>query len=92
LTAESFTLDVIDSSGGHLTGTRYPSANAQIGSSAACRVTLALDVTGGSSESEVQTDSRWISPAPMLDKAPKICEQERQDVLGRLAAVIVPPQ
>ncbi len=91
LTAESFTLDVTDSLGGHLTGMRYPSANAQMGSAAACRVGLALDVTGGSSESEVKTDSRWISPAPMLDQAPKICEQERQDVLERLAQVIAPP-
>ena len=91
LTAESFTMDVVDSTSGHLTGTRYPSSNAQMGSAAACRVRLALDVTGDPNQAEVATNSQWIAAEPMLDKAPKICEQERQDVLERLVLVIVPP-
>ncbi|HEY8256658.1 MAG TPA: hypothetical protein VIG08_03305 [Gemmatimonadales bacterium] len=91
LIAESFTFDVLDSTGGRLTATRFPSANAQMGSAAACRVKLALDVTGSPTEAEIETNSRWISAEPMLDKAPTICEQERQDVLSRVAMVIAPP-
>jgi hypothetical protein len=91
LTAESFTMDVMDSTGGHLTGTRYPSPSAQIGSAAACRVQLALDVVGDPSQAQVKTDSRWVAPEPMLDTAPKVCEQERQEVFERLVAVIAPP-
>jgi hypothetical protein len=41
LQAESFTMDVMDSSGGRLTGTRYPSADAKLGTSARCRVVVA---------------------------------------------------
>ena len=46
LQAESFTIDVVDSSGGHLTGTRYPVADAKLGTSAKCRVAVVLDVGG----------------------------------------------
>lgn len=91
LTAESFTPDVVDSNGGHLTATRYPSSNAAMGSAAACRLKLALDITGDAGQAEVATTSRWISAEPMLAKAPTICEQERHEVLDRLAAVIAPP-
>src|SRR5678815_596268 len=42
--AETFTLDMVDSSGGRLAGTRYPSTNAKLGSGAACRVTLMLSL------------------------------------------------
>lgn len=91
LATELFTFDVIDSAGGRLTGMRYPSASAQMGAAAACRLMVAYNVTGGGTEAEVKTDSRWISAEPMLDKAPTVCEQERKDVLDRVALVITPP-
>jgi hypothetical protein len=91
LAAELFTLDVVDSTGGHLTAMRYPASSAHMGSAGACRLKLALNISGDAGQSEVQANSRWISAEPMLDKAPTVCEQERQDVLGRLALVIAPP-
>lgn len=91
LTAESFTLDVIDSSGGHLTGTRYPSADAKLGTSAKCRVAVVLDVGGQAQEAEVRSTSRWIAPDAMMDKAAEVCEQERTAVLARMDEVLVPP-
>jgi hypothetical protein len=91
LQAESFTLDVVDSSGGHLTGMRYPSADAKLGSSAKCRVAIAMDVQGTGQAAEVSSTSRWVAPDVMLDQAPEICEQERLDVLQRMNDVLVPP-
>jgi hypothetical protein len=91
LTAESFTMDVVDSAHGRLTGTRYPSANAQMGTSAKCRVVLAMDVKGGADAGEVSTTTRWVAPEAMGDKAPQVCEQERHDVLDRLTQTLVPP-
>jgi hypothetical protein len=91
LQGESFTLDVVDSSGGRLTGTRWPSSSAQQGSSAACHVSVALTITGDANRSEVASTSRWIAPQSMSDKAPKVCEQERSEVLERTAQVLVPP-
>jgi hypothetical protein len=91
LQAESFTMDVVDSSGGHLTGTRYPSADAKLGTSAKCRVAVALEVGGGEQQAEVASTSRWIAPDAMIDKAPEVCEEERMDVLERMAQVLVPP-
>jgi hypothetical protein len=91
LATELFTFDVTDSTGGRMTAKRYPSSNAQMGSAAACRLMVEYDVSGTASEAEVKTNSRWISAEPMLDKAPTVCEQERKDVLDRVAQVITPP-
>jgi hypothetical protein len=91
LTTEAFTLDVIDSTGGHITGMRYPSSTAQMGSAAACRVALSLQVKGDAQAAELASTSRWIAPEPMLDKAPAVCEQERTAVLARIAEVVAPP-
>jgi hypothetical protein len=91
LQGESFTLDVVDSVGGRLTGTRWPSANAQQGTSTACHVTLALEIRGNATRSEVASTSRWVAPGSMSDKAPTVCEQERSDVLERTTQVLAPP-
>ena len=91
LSGEAFTMDVVDSSRGHLTGTRYPSANAQPGTAANCRVVLAMDLTGDTRESAVSTSTRWVAPGAMSDKAPQVCEQERQQVLQRLNETLSPP-
>ncbi|MFL5514899.1 MAG: hypothetical protein ACJ8DJ_02005 [Gemmatimonadales bacterium] len=91
LTTESFTMDVVDSTRGRLTGTRYPGSNAQMGTGPRCRVVLAMDVSGGADAGEVSTTSRWVAPDQMADKAPQVCEQERQDVLQRLTETLVPP-
>jgi hypothetical protein len=91
LQAESFTMDVVDSSRGHLTGTRYPSADAKLGTSSNCRVAVALDVRGGDQQAEVASTSRWIAPDAMIDKATEVCEEERTAVLERMAEVLVPP-
>ena len=91
LTGESFTLDVVDSSGGRLIGTRWPSSSAKQGSSAACHVRVALQVQGDASRSEVTSVSRWVAPSGMSDKAPKVCEEERSQVLERTAQVLNPP-
>jgi hypothetical protein len=90
LQAESFTMDVVDSSRGHLTGTRYPSADAKLGTSAKCRVGVSLEVRGSEQQAEVASTSRWIAPDAMTDKAPEVCEEERTDVLQRMAEVLVP--
>jgi hypothetical protein len=91
LTAEAFTLDVVDSSGGHITGTRYPSANSKLGSAQACRVMLDLNLRGGADSAELATTSRWLAPQAMAESAPKVCEQERVDVLDRIQETVVPP-
>ena len=90
LQAESFTMDVVDSSLGHLTGTRYPRADAKLGTSSKCRVVVALDVRGSEQQAEVASTSRWIAPDAMMDKAPQVCEAERTDVLERMNQVLVP--
>jgi hypothetical protein len=90
LQAESFTMDVVDSSGGHLTGTRYPSADAKLGTSAKCRVAVVLEVRGSEQEAEVASTSRWIAPDAMTDKASEVCEEERTEVLERMGQVLVP--
>jgi hypothetical protein len=91
LQAESFTLDMVDSAGGRLTGTRWPRADAQQGTSTACHVTLALDIRGDATRSEVAATSRWVAPRSMSDKAPSVCEQERNQVLERTEQVLIPP-
>jgi hypothetical protein len=91
LQGESFTMDVTDSVGGRLIGTRWPSASAQQGSSAACHVSLALSIRGDATRSEVSSTSRWVAPGGMSDQAPKVCEQERAEVLERTVQVLVPP-
>jgi hypothetical protein len=91
LQGENFTLDVTDSTGGRLIGTRWPSSSAVQGSSAACHVSVALQVQGDQAHAEVASKSRRISPGGMSEKAPKVCEQERSEVLERTAAVMCPP-
>lgn len=91
LQGESFTMDVVDSTRGLLTGTRWPSASAQQGTQAACHVMVALQIQGDNSSSEVASTSRWVAPGGMSDKAPKVCEEERKQVLDRAALVLVPP-
>jgi len=91
LQGESFTMDVVDSAGGRLTGTRWPSASAHQGTQAACHVSVALQIQGDNNQAEVATTSRWVAPGGMSDKAPKICEEERKQVLDRAALVLVPP-
>lgn len=91
VTTESFTLDVVDSSGGRLIGTRFPSSSAKLGSAGACRIMLALTIKGDATQSEVGTTSRWLAPAAMSDKAPQVCEQERVQVLERIAQTVAPP-
>lgn len=88
--AEAFTVDLADSSGGRIVGTRYPSSNARLGSAEACRVRLALQIDGDSSGAQVATTSRWMAPHQMENKAPDVCEQERTDVLARIAQTIEP--
>ena len=90
LQAESFTMDVVDSSRGHLTGTRYPSADAKLGTSLKCGVAVALEVRGGEQQAEVTSTSRWIAPDAMMDKAPRVCEEERTAVLQRVAEGLTP--
>lgn len=90
LQAETFTLDIVDSSGGRLTGTRYPSANAKLGSGAACRVTLMLGIQGDAQQANITTTSRWIAPTQMSAQAPEVCEQERAEVLERITQTVVP--
>jgi hypothetical protein len=89
--AEAFTLDVVDSSGGRLVGTRFPSSSAQLGSAASCRVRLALAIGGNEQQAEIGATSRWLAPEGMSDKAPQVCEQERADVLERIAQTVAPP-
>jgi hypothetical protein len=91
LSSETFSMDVVDSARGHLTGTRYPSRTAQLGTAASCRVVLSLDLAGDTRESTISTTTRWVAPDAMSDKAPQVCEQERQQVLARLNETIVPP-
>ena len=91
LTAESFTMDKVDSSHGHLTGTRYPSSTAKPGTQEICRVLLAMDVTGGGEASEVTTRTRWVAPGAMEHKAPEVCDQERKEVLERIDQTLRPP-
>ena len=90
LQGESFTLDVVDSTGGRLSGTRWPGSNAQLGTATACHVNVALKIQGDATSSEVASTSRWIAPSSMSEKAPKVCEQERSQVLDRTNQVLVP--
>ena len=90
LQGESFTLDLVDSTGGRLSGTRWPGSNAQLGTATACHVNVALKIRGDATSSEVASTSRWIAPSSMSEKAPKVCEQERSQVLDRTNQVLVP--
>jgi hypothetical protein len=91
LTTEAFTVDVVDSTGGGLIGTRYPSANAKQGTQPACRMTLALGIRGNAQQAEFSSTSRWVASEKMADKAPEVCERERTQVLDRIASTIAPP-
>jgi hypothetical protein len=70
--------------------TVYNSSNAQLGTSPACRVRLALDIQGNAESAQVSTTSRWLAPEPMLEQAPDVCEKERTDVLARVSQTIDP--
>jgi hypothetical protein len=89
--AEAFTVDLADSAGGRIAGTRYPGSKAPLGSAEACRVRLALQIEGNGQGTQVATTSRWIAPQQMQSKAPDVCERERSDVLARIAQTIEPP-
>jgi hypothetical protein len=91
LTGDAFTMDVIDSAGGRLTAKRWPSASGKLGTSQACHVSVALQVNGDAAQSEVSATTRWIAPGEMQEKAPTVCEQERSEVLSRLAQTLAPP-
>ena len=91
LTTEVFTVDVVDSTGGRLIGTRYASANAKLGTQPACRMTLALGIRGDAQQSELSSTSRWVASEKMADKAPEVCERERTQVLERIASTVAPP-
>lgn len=91
LQGESFTMDIIDSTGGRLVGTRWPKSSAPQGSQEACHVSVALQIQGDAQRAEVVSKSRWISPGGMSHQAPKVCELERSQVLERTAAVLAPP-
>jgi hypothetical protein len=91
LTTEAFTVDVVDSTGGRLIGTRYASANAKLGTQPACRMTLALGIRGDAQQSELSSTSRWVASEKMADKAPEVCERERTQVLERIASTVAPP-
>jgi hypothetical protein len=54
-------------------------------------VTVNMTIRGDATRSEVRWSSRWVAPDGMSDKAPKVCEQERVEVLERTAQVLVPP-
>lgn len=92
LQSEAFTMDVVDSTGGRLSGTRWPSSTAKPVSSEACHVSLTLKIEGSDTRSEVASTSRWIAPGRMSDKAPEVCEHERTAVLERIAQTLVPPR
>ena len=91
LSSETFSMDVVDSTRGHLTGTRYASSKAPLGTAQSCRVVLALDLSGDTRESTISTTTRWVAPEEMSDKAPQVCEQERQQVLERIEQTLTPP-
>jgi hypothetical protein len=91
LSSETFTMDVVDSSGGHLTGTRYPSSSAKLGTPDICRVVLAMDISGDSREAVVATRTRWVAPRQMAEKDSSMCEENRQEVLDRLNQSLAPP-
>jgi hypothetical protein len=89
--AETFTVDLADSVGGHIVATRYAGASAKLGNPTACRLKVALDVRGSGEAVQVATTSRWLAPEPMQEQAPVVCEKERTDVLARVAETIEPP-
>ena len=83
-------MDVVDSARGRFTGTRWPSASARQGTSAACHVSVALQIQGDNDRSEASSTSRWVAPGGMSDKSPTVCEEERSQVLERTAQVLAP--
>jgi hypothetical protein len=91
LTGESFTVDLADSTGGHLVATRWPSSSGKLGTSTACHVSVDYRIAGDATRSEVTATSRWIAPGTMSEKAAQVCEQERSQVLERTNLVINPP-
>ena len=90
LAGETFTLDVQDSLGGRITAMRYPSATAKVGTPAACRVHLAMVVSGAASASKVTTASQWVAPERMAVDQPQLCEQDRRETMDRIQLVVAP--
>jgi hypothetical protein len=91
LQAETFTVDVADSVGGHVVATRYAGSSAKPGNPAACRLKVALDVQGSRERAQVATTSRWVAPEPMQRQTPQVCEKERSEVVARVVETIEPP-
>ena len=86
----SFTLDVqVRSVGDHRDA--YPSATAKVGTQEACRVHLAVTVSGAAERSELASSSQWVAPAVMASEKPELCEQDRQETLDRILLVVAPP-
>ena len=91
LQAEVFTIAAEDSLGGRITGMRYPSATAKVGTPAACRVLVSYAIVDQSGSVELASTSRWIAPDAMAAK-PDMCEEDRQETLGRIQQTVVPAQ
>jgi len=91
LQAEVFTIAAEDSLGGRITGMRYPSATAKLGTPAACRVLVSYAIVGESGSVELASTSRWIAPEAMAAK-PDMCEEDREETLARIQQTVVPPQ
>ncbi len=91
LAAEVFTLDVQDSVGGRITAMRYPSSSAKVGTSAACRVGVALALEGSAERAQLSTTTRWIAPEISASTNADQCEQDRQETLDRILLVVAPP-
>jgi hypothetical protein len=90
-TAEAITVDLADSLGGRIVGTRYSDPKAKLGAPGWCRLRLTLHVEGDQSQSELGTSSRWLAPEQMAGQAPTVCEQERTAVLARITQTVSPP-
>ena len=74
-----------------MTGTRYPSSSAKLGTPGVCRVLLAMNVSGGADAAEVSTTTRWVAPDEMAGTAGEVCDEERQGVVDRINQTLVPP-
>jgi hypothetical protein len=90
LTAEVFTVESADSLKGRIVATRYASSSAKVGTPQACRVLVAIDLSGTGASTELAARSRWVAPQQMADKAEQVCGQERDETMQRIAETISP--
>jgi hypothetical protein len=90
-TAEAITIDLVDSAGGRIVGTRYSDPKARVGSPTSCRVRLTLQIQGDAKQAELGSTSRWLAPEQMGDTASKVCDKERTEVLARITQTVSPP-